>query len=69
MKKAKLIGVLTAIFLGVVVILQNVQPVQTRFLFITVTMPNAILLSLTLLIGIAIGILIALIASSKRERY
>ncbi|MEI6613627.1 MAG: lipopolysaccharide assembly protein LapA domain-containing protein, partial [Chrysiogenales bacterium] len=65
MKRMKLVGMLTAVVLSVIVILQNTQPVETRFLFIKITMPNAILLGLTLLIGIAIGILVALTRSSK----
>ena len=67
MKKVKLIAVLTAVVLGLIVILQNAQPVETRFLVLTVTMPNAILLGLTLLVGVAIGILTALILSGKRD--
>jgi len=66
MKRMKLIGVLMAVVLGLIVILQNTQPVETRFLFLKITMPNAILLGLTLLMGVAIGILVALIMSSKR---
>ena len=67
MKKAKLIGVLTAVVLSLIVILQNTQPVETRFLFLKFAMPNAVLLGLTLLLGVAIGILMALIGFSKRR--
>jgi putative membrane protein len=67
MKRAKLIGILTAIVLGLIVILQNTQPVETRILFIKITMPNAILLGLALLVGVAIGILMALRTSGKRD--
>jgi len=67
MKRVKLIGVLTAVVLSLIVILQNTQPVETRFLFLKITMPNTILLGLTLLVGVAIGILTALIMSSKRD--
>jgi len=67
MKKAKLIGMLTAIVLSIIVILQNTQPVGIRFLFIKITMSNAIWLGLTLLIGILIGILVSVITSSSRK--
>lgn len=67
MKKAKLIGVLAVVVVGLIVILQNTQLVETRFLFIKATMPNAILLGLALLAGMAIGILMSLIISSKRD--
>jgi len=68
MKKLKLVGALTAIVLSVILILQNTQPVETTFLFLKITMPNAVLLGLTLLIGIALGILAALATSSRRDR-
>ena len=66
MKRIKLIGALTAILLIVIVILQNTQPVATRLLFITITMPNAVLVGLSLLVGLAAGILVALTFSGKR---
>ncbi len=66
MKRMKLIGALTAILLIVIVILQNTQPVATRLLFITITMPNAVLVGLSLLVGVAAGILVALTFSGKR---
>lgn len=66
MKKLKLVGTLSVIVLTVILILQNTQTVETRFLFFKFTMPNAALLGLTLLIGIGLGILIALATSGKR---
>ncbi len=66
MERVKHIGAITALVLGVIVILQNTHAVETRFLFLKITMPNAILLGLTLLVGVALGVLMALIMSSKR---
>lgn len=66
MTKAKLIGVITIIVAALLVILQNRQPVETRFLFITITMPNAVLLGLTLLVGVVTGGLIVMIMLGKR---
>ena len=66
MKRIKLIGVLTAVVLSLIVILQNTQPVAISFLFIHRTMPNAVLLGLVLLLGMALGILIALHTMAKR---
>ena len=60
MKKAKLWGALALIVLALIWVLQNRSPVTTRFLVITVEMPQAALLVLTLLIGVAIGLLVAL---------
>jgi lipopolysaccharide assembly protein A len=67
MKKLKLVSALTAVLLIVIVILQNTQSVTTKFLFFTISMPNAVLIGLTLLIGIASGILVALTLSGKRD--
>lgn len=67
MTKVKIIGALVAVLLFVVVILQNTQSVETRFLFVTITMPNAALLGLTLLVGIGIGLVVALVVTAKRE--
>lgn len=66
MKKAKLVGALVAVVLSLVLILQNTQTVDIRFLFFSVTMPNAVLVGFTLLIGIALGILVAFVISSRR---
>ena len=60
MKKAKLWGALALLVLALIWVLQNRNPVTTRFLVITVEMPQAALLVLTLLIGVAIGLLVAL---------
>lgn len=62
----KLLASLSAVLLILIVILQNTQPVETRFLFITITLPNAVLLGVTLLIGIVLGILVTLAFSSDR---
>jgi lipopolysaccharide assembly protein A len=67
MKKLKLFGALTGILVIVVVILQNTQPVTTRLLFFTVTIPNALTIALALLIGVTAGILLTLTMSGKRE--
>lgn len=60
MPKLKLIALLVVAVLTIVVILQNTQAVATRLLFVTVSMPLAALLALTLLIGFAGGVLAAL---------
>jgi uncharacterized membrane protein YciS (DUF1049 family) len=64
----QLIRLLAAVVVSLVLILQDTQPVETRFLLLKVTMPNAALLGLTLLIGMAIGILAALIISGRNHR-
>jgi len=65
MAKAKLIAAFVLVAVALVVVLQNTQAVETKFLFMAVTMPRAALLAITMLIGIAVGILIALGLSGK----
>ncbi|NNF44271.1 MAG: LapA family protein [Phycisphaerales bacterium] len=55
MKTARLIVVVIAAILAIIVIAQNTESVETRLLFATITMPRAILLVLTLLIGFVLG--------------
>lgn len=68
MAKAKLITAFVLAVVALVVVLQNTQPVETKFLFVAVTMPRAALLAITMLIGIAVGILIALGLSGKKSQ-
>ena len=56
MKKLKLYLYLAAILLLSIVIFQNTAIVETKVLFMTITMPRAALLGVTLLAGIAIGV-------------
>jgi uncharacterized integral membrane protein len=52
--KAIVIIVLT--LLVSIVTLQNTQAVETKLLFLTTTMPKALLLIITLLVGFALGL-------------
>ncbi len=63
--KAKLLAAALLAVLSIVWILQNQGPVQTKFLFVTVTMPQPALLAIILLAGVAMGILLALSQSGK----
>jgi len=57
--KLKIVGVAVIVLIVVIVVLQNTQSVETKLLFVTVTMPNAAFLFGTLIIGFAIGVLTA----------
>lgn len=59
MNKTKLIAAAVIALLGIIVIAQNTDPVETRILFFTVTMPRFILLLITALLGFAVGLLSA----------
>jgi uncharacterized integral membrane protein len=66
--KLKIVAVAVIALVAVIVVLQNTQAVETKLLFLKVTMPNAALLFGTLIIGFAIGVLTAghIVSSAKR---
>lgn len=66
--KLKIVAIAAIALVVVVVVLQNTQSVETKLLFLTVTMPNAALLFGTLIIGFAIGVLTAghIVSTAKR---
>jgi uncharacterized integral membrane protein len=69
MNKWKLAATVVIGLVAVVVVLQNTQAVETKLLFLTVTLPNAALLFGTLIIGFAIGVVTAghIVLTAKRE--
>ncbi|HUG10059.1 MAG TPA: LapA family protein [Opitutaceae bacterium] len=61
MRKAKLVAILViAVLLGIVV-LQNTGTVETKFLLISVEMPQVLLLLITSGAGFCLGLLVALV--------
>ena len=64
-KKLRLSAAVVLAILAIVLIMQNLEPVETKLLFVTMVMPRAALLAVTMLIGIATGILISLGFSGK----
>ena len=64
MKRWKLILTLALALTTLIVVLQNTEPVETRLLFTSVTMPRALLLGITLLVGLVCG----LVLSARLER-
>ena len=69
MSKLKIVAIALLALMVVIVVLQNTQAVDTKLLFLTVTMPNAALLFGTLIIGFAIGVLTAghIVSTAKRK--
>lgn len=59
MSRWKLAAVAVIAILAIIVVAQNTQAVETKLLLVTVTMPRAILLLVTMLIGFVLGILTA----------
>ena len=59
MHRYKMITIAILALLGIIIILQNTDPVVTKLLFFSITMPRAILLMGTMLIGFALGVLVS----------
>jgi uncharacterized integral membrane protein len=68
MNRFKLTSIAILTLLGVIIILQNTEPVETRLLFVSITMPRAILLMGTTLIGFALGILVSFFFQRKDQQ-
>ena len=68
MNKLKFVATCVIVLFAVIVVLQNTRDVETKLLFVTLTLPNAALLFATLIIGFAIGILTAghIVSNAKR---
>jgi uncharacterized integral membrane protein len=58
-KKVKIVAILVVSLLSLIVFIQNRQAVDTKLLFVTTTMPLAVLLILTFIMGSILGLIIA----------
>ncbi len=67
MNRFKMISIAILSILGVIIILQNTEPVETKLLFLSIAMPRAILLMGTTLIGFALGILVSFFFQRKEQ--
>jgi uncharacterized integral membrane protein len=69
MNKLKVVAIGLIAVLAVIVVFQNTQAVETKLLFVTLTLPNAAMLFGTLVMGFAIGVLAAghIISNAKRH--
>ncbi len=68
MHRLRLLFIALAVLLVIVLVLQNTESVETRMLFMKVSVPRAVLLASTYLIGLVSGILIAVRLSASKER-
>jgi len=59
MGRFKTVVIAIVALLAVIVVFQNRTEIETRLLFVTVTMPRAVLLFATLAVGFALGLLTA----------
>jgi uncharacterized integral membrane protein len=67
MKQAKIIAALILAIVCLIIVLQNTATVETKILFISITMPRAVLLLATTAIGFALGVLVSLILCKKQK--
>ncbi|MBN1846372.1 MAG: LapA family protein [Sedimentisphaerales bacterium] len=56
MNKLKHGLILVVVLLAIIVIIQNTKAVETKLLFVTITMPRALLLLVTFLVGFSVGV-------------
>jgi putative membrane protein len=68
MNRLKLVAIAILALLGVIISLQNTAPVETKLLFFSITMPRAILLAGTTLIGFALGVLASFFMQRKEKQ-
>ena len=68
MRNFKLIAASCLAILVAIIVVQNRDPVATHLLFATLVMPQAILLFITAAAGFALGVLLTMSLSTKRNQ-
>lgn len=66
MSRLKILAWVVVAALLLIIVLQNTRPVQTRILFITITMPNALLIAICVMGGAILGLLSAAMLGGRR---
>jgi len=68
MKSLKMYSFVILAVLALVIILQNIVEVPVRVLYLTMTAPLAVLLLMTLLVGMGLGMLIAYLVDRRARK-
>jgi uncharacterized integral membrane protein len=68
MKKVKLVLVILISIFSLIIFLQNTEPVDTKILFYTITMPRIVLLVLMTLLGFVGGVVTVYLFSGKHNK-
>lgn len=55
MTRLKIVAALAFLLLAIVIVIQNTESVETRLLWVTLSMPRALLLLVTFLLGMVVG--------------
>lgn len=66
MSRLKILSWVVVAALLLIIVLQNTRPVQTRVLFFTITMPNALLIAVCVLGGAILGLLTATMLAGRK---
>ena len=67
MNRGKMYLAIALFVICMVIVLQNTEPVSTRILFITITMPRAVLLLGTTCIGFTLGVLLSFFMQKRKK--
>ena len=68
MKKGKILLMAVLALLAIIIVFQNTEAVDTKLLFITVTMPRALLLIVVLLAGFILGLIAPISLYGKKDQ-
>lgn len=68
MSSARTIGAVVLAVLALIVVLQNMAVTEADFLFFTVRAPRAVMFTVTLGVGFALGVLVALGMGRTKKR-
>ena len=66
--KLKVLGVILAVAFSIIVVMQNTEPINAKILFIRWSMPAAVLLGLTLSVGVILGLMLSYVLSHRRKQ-
>ena len=66
--RTRIVVAIVVAILVIIVVLQNTQAVETKLLLVSITMPRAVLLFVTLLVGFALGLITATWLSRKPQK-
>jgi uncharacterized integral membrane protein len=67
MKQVRYVVIVVLVLIALIIAVQNREPVETKLLFVTVTMPRVVLLVSTTLIGFALGVIVAYVLGRAKK--
>ena len=67
MQRFKLVSILIISFIVLIIVFQNTEPVVTKIIFISITMPRAVLLFGTTMLGFVLGVLVSFLIMKQEK--